>query len=118
MVFKEFTEMVNGLAPETIINSLDLQCDTLEQDFQQRHAALDDDALSILCFRQFIRMARKGVVMACAKHLPPDHLDFYRKTIARLVHANELRASALEQFEEAFSPQPPSDTETKTKEES
>ncbi len=104
MVFKDFTEMVNGLAPETIIKTLDQQCDTLEQDFQQRHAALDDDALSILCFRQFIRMSRKGVVMACAKHLPADHLDFYRKTIARLVHANELRASALEQFEEAFSP--------------
>lgn len=106
MVFKEFSEMVKGLAPEAIISSLNLQCDRLEKDFQQSHSAPEEDALSILCFKQFIRMARTGEVMTCAKRLPPDHLEFYRETTARLVHANELRASALEQFEQAFSGRP------------
>jgi len=102
MVFSAFAEMIRGLPPEAIINGLDLECRELENDFETGCLDPDEDALSILCFKQFIQMVRKGQVLRCAKHLPSEHLDFYRETIARLVQANELRAAALEYFEEAF----------------
>jgi len=104
MVFTAFTKAVNSLPPDAIIRALDMQCEMVEKDFQERRSTLNEDALSILCFKQFIRMARTGEVMTCAKHLPAHHLEFYRETIVRLVQAHELRASAMEQFERAFSP--------------
>jgi hypothetical protein len=102
MVFSQFSEMICSLPPDAIITALNLECRIVENEFESDHSSLDDDAFSILCFKQFIQLARKGTVMRCAKHLPAEHLEFYRQTVVRLVQPNELRASALEQFEEAF----------------
>jgi hypothetical protein len=36
--------------------------------------------------------------------LPPEHIEFYKETIVRLVQANELPPGAMGQFDFAFSP--------------
>jgi hypothetical protein len=102
MTFGAFSKMVSNLPPEAIIGAMDRECQTLEDDLEHDRLT-DDDAISILCFKQFIQMARRREVIRCAKRLPPDHLEFYRVTLVRLVQANELRASVMEQFERAFS---------------
>lgn len=102
MVFGEFSKMVENMPPEAVLKTLDLECRTIEDDLEHHRLASDEDAISILCFRQFIRMAQAEDMMSCLRPLPVDHLKFYRETIARLVNARELPASAMEQFAYAF----------------
>lgn len=104
MTFGEFSTMLGNLPAEAVIRALTLECEVLEERMEDDRSTLDADAFSVVCFRQFIQMARRGEVFRCAKCLPPDHLEFYRETVFRLVQANELRASAIEQFEHAFRP--------------
>lgn len=101
-VFEIFAKTINGLPPESVFRALDLECKMLEED--QVHDRLHemDDALSILSFRQFLRMARDGDSMHCVKPLPPDHLEFYKETIVRLVHAGQLPDAAMDQFNFTF----------------
>jgi hypothetical protein len=100
--FYIFTRTIAHLPTEAIIKALDLECNMLEDDFEHERLASLEDANSILCFRQFLRMAEAAKMMFRVKCFPPDHLEFYKETIVRLVHAKELPASAMEQFDYAF----------------
>jgi hypothetical protein len=101
-VFGLFAKMINGLPARAILKALDLECKTLEDDFEHHRSALAEDAFSILSFRQFVRMAQLGTAMHCIKPLPPDHIEFYKNTIVRLIQADELPASAMKDFDFTF----------------
>lgn len=94
--------MISNLPAEAIDKALEHQHHMLEDDLKYNRPIASDEAFSILCFIQFVRMQKRGEVIPCARRLPPDHLDFYRETIARLVHGQALPVSAMEQFERAF----------------
>jgi hypothetical protein len=56
-----------------------------------------------LDFYEFIRLIQAGSQEKKMISSSPFHpMDFYRKTIERLVAAKELPAAAMAQFEEAF----------------
>lgn len=101
-VFDLFAKMITGLPPRAVLKALDLECKMLEDDIQNHHLVLAEDAFSIICFRQFVRMAKQGEAMRCIKPLSPDHVEFYKQTIVRLVHADELPPAAMEQFDYTF----------------
>jgi len=101
-MFTRFRRTIANLPAEAVINALDLECKMLEDDLAHQRLAQSEDAGSILCFRQFLRMAKFDEAMRCVKPLPLSHVEFYKETIIRLVQANELPKSALEQFDYTF----------------
>jgi hypothetical protein len=94
--------MITDWPATAVIKGLDLECKMLEDDLEFHRLSFPDEALSIMCFRQFVRMAKFGEAMQCVKVLPPDHVEFYKETIVRLIEANELPRSAMEQFDHIF----------------
>ncbi len=103
MVFGAFSKMVCNLPAQAIPGALDRQCQMLQEDLELGRLADKEDALSILCFKQFIQMVKKGEVLRCTRCLSPDHLEFYREIIVKLVNAGVLPPVAMEQFEHVFS---------------
>ena len=100
--FDIFARTITNLPITAVIQALDLEAKMLEDDFNKRLLTPEDDTFSILSFRKFVRMAKLGKVMPPVKSVPPDHAEFYKETIVRLVQANELPPTAMEQFDQAF----------------
>lgn len=102
MGFGTFSKMVGTLPPEAIIGALDLECKMILDDRLHSRLAEDEGSLSLLYFDQFVKMVKVGGSIRRFRGLPPDHLEFYRETILRLIDAKELPASAMDQFDRAF----------------
>jgi hypothetical protein len=101
-IFDRFTRTITNLPAEAVIRALDIECKMLEDDLDHQRLSSSEDAGSILCFRQFVRMAKFGEAMHRIKPVSPDHVEFYKETIIRLVKAKELPESAMEQFDCTF----------------
>lgn len=102
LVFDIFARTIASLPTKAILKALDLECKMLERDSENHRLYLPEDAYSIFCFRQFVRVARFGGTAPACKPLPPDHLEFYKQTVVRLVQAGELPESAMKAFDDAF----------------
>lgn len=102
MIFGAFSKMISSMPVQAVLKTLDLECKMLEDDLEHHCLTGDEDTFSILCFSQFVQKVKAGEVMRRLKSLPFDHLEFYRETVVRLVNANQLPSSAMEQFERAF----------------
>ena len=100
--FDLFVKTITALPAAAILKTLDLECKTLEDDFEHHRLTLTDDAFSILCFRQFVRMALLGGAMHCLRPLPSRHIEFYRQTVARLIQGHQLPPAAMEEFDFTF----------------
>jgi len=100
--FYVFTKTIARLPVQAIPKALELECKMLEDDLEYNRLALSEDTTSVLCFSQFVQFAKQGRIMRCTRPLPPDHIEFYKETIVRLVHANLLPQSAMDQFDHAF----------------
>jgi hypothetical protein len=103
MVFGAFSKMISNLPVQAVLKALDLECEMIEDDLKHHRLALDEDTFSILCFSRFVQDVKAGKAMHRLKPLPPDHLEFYKETVVRLVNATELPPSVMGQFERAFS---------------
>lgn len=101
-IFDLFERIIGDLPAPAIIKELDLQCEMLEQVQWRHHLPLTQEAFSILRFGQFVRAAKAGVDMCSVEALPPGHLEFYKTTVVRLIHARELPLSATDQFDHTF----------------
>ncbi len=85
-----------------ILPTLDAECKMLQDDIEHYRGNLSEDVLSIFCFRGFVQMLKADNVMRCSLQMPPDHVEFYKETIIRLVQAGEFEPSAMDQFDYAF----------------
>ncbi len=95
--------MISKTPTKAVLRALDVQCKMFEDDLKLCRTGLTEDTRSILNFQQFVRMAKEGNVGRCSAYLPLDHIEFYKETISRLVHAGELPASTIDRFDYAFS---------------
>ncbi|HEY1790328.1 MAG TPA: hypothetical protein VGJ73_19435 [Verrucomicrobiae bacterium] len=102
LVFEIFARTITNLSPAAILKALDLESPSLERYSDNYRLFLPADAYSIFCFRQFIRSTKLGGNMPPCKSLPPGHVTFYRQTVERLIEANALAKSTLEQFDLLF----------------
>jgi hypothetical protein len=103
-IFELFTTMIESLPPQAILKALDLECDMLENDAKNHRLPVPEDAFSIFYFREFVRAIKLRKVMRPVKPLPSVHIEFFKKTVVRLVQANELPQAALDQFDRQFVP--------------
>jgi hypothetical protein len=101
-IFDLFTRMITDVPASGILNELDLESRMLENDLWRRHLPMTREAFSILRFCQFVHAVKTGQKMCSVQELPPDHIEFYKTTVVRLIHANELPFSAAEQFDHTF----------------
>jgi hypothetical protein len=101
-IFELFTRTIKNLPTEAIFKVVDLECKMLKDDYENHGIDLPEDAFSIFSFRQFLRLAKYGETMRCIKPLPPDHIEFYKMIIVRLIQANLLPTSAIELFDRTF----------------
>lgn len=102
--FSAFTEALNATSAHAVLDLLEWQCRSLEKDLDEHRLQLTADAFSILCFRQFVRRAKRGEELAGFDPLPLEHFNFYLKTLRRLVEASVFPQSVITQFEEIFLP--------------
>ncbi|HEV2329918.1 MAG TPA: hypothetical protein VGY56_14145 [Verrucomicrobiae bacterium] len=101
-IFELFTRIIADVPARAIIRELDLECEMLEDDLRRHHRPLTRDSFSILRFGQFVRAAKIGREICSVTALPPDHLEFYKTTVVRLIQARELPLSATDQFDHTF----------------
>jgi len=101
-IFRIFSKMIGDMPSPAILKAVDAECRMLEDDFQNNRFDINEDALSILCFGAFVQMVKWGNILRCSTYLPPEHVEFYKETVIRLVQAEELPSSALNDFDYAF----------------
>jgi hypothetical protein len=103
-IFSPFVKMVQRLPTKAIIQALEVEYRMVQNDFERDRIALTEEALSILYFREFIRMAKYGGEVFFTRPFPPEHCEFYRHTLVRLIEANEVPPDAVEKFDQLFAP--------------
>jgi len=102
--FDDFIKLISGVLDGAVLNTLDLKYKLLQDDLKHNQLDLTDDACSILYFMMFVRATTSGKSIPCIVPLPPDHIEFYKKTIVRLVQAEQLPPSAMDNFDFTFVP--------------
>lgn len=103
-IFIPFVKMVQRLPAKAIVQALEVEYRMVQHDFERHWFALTEEALSILYFREFIRAAKYGGELFFNRSFPPEHCEFYRQTLIRLIEANEVPPNALEKFDQLFAP--------------
>ncbi|HTV38998.1 MAG TPA: hypothetical protein VMF08_00370 [Candidatus Sulfotelmatobacter sp.] len=101
-VFEVFARMISNLPAQCVLKALDIECQMLKNDVENNRLPLPEDAFSLFYFREFLQAAKQGRTTACSGPVPPDHIEFFKETIVRLVQANELPRNAMEQFDRVF----------------
>ena len=102
MTFKAYSERITGLPAEAIMGALDRECEALRGNLADPHVELSDQAYSILYFKLFVRAAKLGDLLDLTIRLPANEVEFFQKTIVRLVDVEALPPSALEHFRSTF----------------
>jgi hypothetical protein len=100
--FKTFARKVSKLPPQAVIRELDRECDRLRRGLADSRDGLPDQAYSVLYFKIFVRAAKLGDVLGLIIQLPAEEVEFFQKTTIRLVQANALPVSALDDFQSTF----------------
>jgi hypothetical protein len=100
--FDIFAKKISSLPAGAILNSMDLEARLLDEDLDGYRSSFTGDEFSILYFRQFLHVALSGRVMHCIRCFPQRHVEFYKRTVARLVQAGELTSSVMGRFDDAF----------------
>ena len=103
-IFGPFVKMVQRLPAKAIGQALEVEYRMVQNDFERYGFALTEEALSILYFREFIQMAKYGGELFFTRPFPPEHCEFYRQTLVRLIEANEVPPDAVEKFDQLFAP--------------
>ena len=103
-IFSPFVKMVQRLPAKAIIQALEVEYRMVQNDFERYRFALTEEALSILYFREFIQMTKYGGELFFTRPFPPEHCEFYRQTLVRLIEANEVPPDAVEKFDKLFAP--------------
>lgn len=103
-IFELFAGVIARLPPEAVLKAIDLECNMLENDAKERRLPVPEDASSIFYFREFVRAVQLGQLMRKVTSLPPDHIEFLKETIVRLIQVNELPPGAMNQFDCVFMP--------------
>jgi hypothetical protein len=101
-IFRIFSKMIGNIPALAIVKALDAECRMLEDDLTHFRLTMTTDALSILCFWEFVHMAKLGIFLHCSMHLPTEHIEFYKETLVRLIQAGELPPMAINEFDHVF----------------
>ncbi|HEY3762501.1 MAG TPA: hypothetical protein VGN23_12210 [Verrucomicrobiae bacterium] len=94
-------ETISELPAQAVYTATEKEREMIEEDISYHRSFPIRDTMSILGFCRFVHAAMIGMAMT-PSILPFDHVEFYRRMVARLVAARELTPSALQQFDSVF----------------
>ena len=99
-LFDSFADMIENIPVGAILRTLEREQRMIEEDLAFQRPVSLKEAESILNFCYFVEAVRAGSpAWAFTLPLSPEHLDFYRKTLARLIAAQQLPAGAKTEFD-------------------
>jgi hypothetical protein len=99
--YDSFASMIDILPARAITRALERQRCMLEEDLALQRPVSLDEAESVLNFCHFVEAVRDGLPgWAFTSPPPPDHLEFYRKTLDRLIASEELPFTARAKFDD------------------
>jgi hypothetical protein len=102
-LFDSFAEMIANIPAQSIKRVIAQESFMLGLDLARQRPLLPAEVGSILVFAHFIGAGGKcphSVLVSI--DLPPAHVDFFRRTVVRLIDAGELPNVAREEFEKIF----------------
>jgi hypothetical protein len=103
-LFESFADMIETIPVHAILRTLERESRMLEEDLAYQRPIPPTEARSILDFCRFVAAVGNELqIPALTNPPPPPHLEFYRKTVARLVDAEELPFDAKMEFDSIFS---------------
>ncbi len=89
--------MIDSLPVRGIYRAMEAESSMLLEDFALIRPVPLEEVFSILHFYHFLLASAVGTGITPVR-VPAEHLNFYRKTVNRLVAAGELPDSAKERF--------------------
>ena len=99
-LFASFADMIESIPVGAILRTLEREQRMIEEDLAYQRPVSLKEAESILNFCYFVEAVREGSpAWAFTLPLPPEHLAFYRKTLDRLVAAQQLPSDAKVEFD-------------------
>ncbi len=98
--FEMLREMIDSLPPKAVRKAVAIERFMLEEDLAQGRTLPSDDTAAILTFCGFLDDATCGAAVM-PPSMPMEHWAFYKRTVERLVAAEELPRKAKEDFEAA-----------------
>jgi|SRR5882724_10076360 len=99
-LFDSFADMINTIPVGAIFRTLEREQHMLEDDLAHQRPVPLKEAESILNFCYFVESTRSGSsAWTFTAPLPPGHLAFYRKTLDRLIAAEQLLPDAKTGFD-------------------
>lgn len=98
--YNSFASMIEALPARAITRALERQRHMLEEDLAMQRPVPLKEAESILNFCHFVEAVGEGLPgWAFTNPPPPAHLEFYRKTLDRLIASEELPVHAKAEFD-------------------
>jgi hypothetical protein len=99
-LFELFSKTINETPAKEVLRAVELQRRRLEADLATQRVLLED-AASLLTFFNFLEgdVRRSQADLAI---LPAEQIDFYRKTVERLVAAGELSTEIAGRFDRIY----------------
>jgi hypothetical protein len=102
-LFSSFANMLNTIPVGAIFRALEREQHMIEADLAHQRPVPLKEAESILNFCYYVESARQGSSgWTFTAPLPSQHLDFYRKTLDRLIAAEHLSPNAKAEFDGAI----------------
>jgi hypothetical protein len=100
-LFERFIAMIDTVPAKGVLRAVELEGQMLQNGLALKRTVPHEDERSILAFYNFLKSAADGICVAPIP-LPIEHIVFYKKTLERLIEAEQLPYEAKEQFHETI----------------
>ena len=102
-LFDSFADMIEAIPVGAILRTLEREQRMIEDDLAHQRPVPLKEAESILNFCYYVESVREGSSgWIFTAPLPREHLSFYRKTLDRLIAAEQLSPDAKAGFDGAI----------------
>jgi hypothetical protein len=99
--FERFMATIDSVPAKGVLKAVELEGQMLQNVLAFKRTVPLEDELSILAFYNFLKSAAGGICVAPVP-LPIQHIVLCKKTLERLIEAEQLPYEAKEQFHETF----------------
>ncbi|HTB84319.1 MAG TPA: hypothetical protein VK742_11745 [Candidatus Sulfotelmatobacter sp.] len=102
-LFDSFADMIEAIPARAVLRTLERESKMVQEDLMMQRPVPAAQAASILDFCRFVEAVTLGLAIpAPSAASTAAQLEFYRKTVARLIAAGELPQNAAPEFDESF----------------
>jgi len=102
-LFDSFADMIEAIPARAVLRTLERESKMVQEDLALQRPVPAAQAASILDFCRFVEAVTQGLAApAPSAASTAGQINFYRKTVARLIAAGELPLHASMEFDGSF----------------